>query len=694
MPSPAVTLAADDPAADIHYQPPRSPMKFIYPSGSRPLEGYTVKRGVGVGGFGEVYYAISDAGKEVALKHIQRNLDIELRGVSQCLNLKHPNLVSLYDIKYDEEGGGWVVMEFVSGESLKEAIDRHPDGLPKEEFDRWLAGMLAGAAYLHDHGIVHRDLKPGNIFDDDGLVKIGDYGLSKFISVSRRSGQTESVGTFHYMAPEIGRGRYGKEVDIYALGIMVYEMLTGRPPFDGESSQEIIMKHLTADPDLSKIAAPYRGAIAAALVKDPARRIGSVEAFANRLGLSVTGPIVGALGGPAIEVADFADDTDDTDDMEVAEDVSDATPNPAPAPRDDPLPQRSPHNPAAAAAFDRPKEPVARAVGDAWGGFMNWWHDSRMGGGAKVVILIVASLLVLSQAEWLAPLAVVLGMLYLVYLAGRAVVLSLAPDASEESDKAAIPTGPKPPPATRVFASHHLRTVLEQKTFAQKLTELTGSLLMSAFVSAVLCVLVLIVGGPTVENTPLHGAPLYVWLLVNCMFGAWAVLIAAKFFEPRSDKPKSGDLAHAGEQAFRRFAMLVFGLALGLIAFGVSEALMLEFRDTSPGLRMNHPLPRQFYDAAGQPLLFAFLAVWAALFIAPRWWRQADPLRRTRLSMLGVGGIVLWAVLVDGVAQFPHIWVVLIAAVISIAVQLSAPWMSPAEKQAARQKLAELEVTT
>src|SRR3954463_1282574 len=77
---------------------PRAAIKFTYASGARPLEGYTIKRGVGRGGFGEVYFATSDAGKEVALKLIRRNLDVELRGVTQCLNLKHPNLIALYDI--------------------------------------------------------------------------------------------------------------------------------------------------------------------------------------------------------------------------------------------------------------------------------------------------------------------------------------------------------------------------------------------------------------------------------------------------------------------------------------------------------------------------------------------------------------------------------------------------------------------
>ncbi len=203
--------------------PPATPVasRFAYASGTRPLAGYTIKRGIGHGGFGEVYYATSDAGKEVALKLIRRNWDVELRGVTQCLNLKHPNLLSLYDVKQDATGDNWVVMELMSGQSLEEVIAQHPEGLPLAETLAWIHGIAAGVAYLHDHGIVHRDLKPGNIFVDEGIVKIGDYGLSKFMSCSRRSGQqTGSVGTVHYMAPEIANGRYGKEIDIYALGII------------------------------------------------------------------------------------------------------------------------------------------------------------------------------------------------------------------------------------------------------------------------------------------------------------------------------------------------------------------------------------------------------------------------------------------------------------------------------------------
>jgi len=177
-------------------------MKFMYSSGQRPLDGYTLKRGVGRGGFGEVYYAVSDGGKEVALKLVRGgNLDVELRGVAQCLNLKDANLVNLYDLRTDAQGDRWVVMEYVAGETLSTVITRHPQGLAPELAQQWFLALSRAMAYLHDHGIVHRDLKPGNIFLENGLVKVGDYGLSKFISGSQRTAQTQSVGTVHYMAP-------------------------------------------------------------------------------------------------------------------------------------------------------------------------------------------------------------------------------------------------------------------------------------------------------------------------------------------------------------------------------------------------------------------------------------------------------------------------------------------------------------
>ncbi len=266
-------------AGEIQEPQPNGPksMKFTFQPESRPLDGYTIKRAIHRGGFGEVYYALTDAGKEVALKLLKQHFDVELRGVSQCLNLKHHNLVTIFDVKTDADGDHWVNMEFVAGKSLAQVLDEYPDGMPLEEVTRWLAGMVEGLNFLHDRGIVHRDLKPGNVFLESGVVKIGDVGLSKFISESHRSAQTQSVGTVYYMAPEVAHGRYGREVDIYSLGIVLYELLTGRVPFIGESAGEILMKHLSERPDLSPIPRRFRPILAQSLEKDPLRRTSTVR---------------------------------------------------------------------------------------------------------------------------------------------------------------------------------------------------------------------------------------------------------------------------------------------------------------------------------------------------------------------------------------------------------------------------------
>ncbi len=163
---------------------------------------------------------------------------IELRGVSQCMNLKSPYLVSIFDIRHNDEGRNFVIMEYVAGPSLRDLLNEAPSGLGPQKTAFFLREIGKGLTYLHDRGIVHRDLKPGNIFYEDGYVKIGDYGLSKAISPSQHSGQTITVGTVHYMAPEIGQGRYDKSIDIYAMGVLVFEMLTGHVPFFGASHGE------------------------------------------------------------------------------------------------------------------------------------------------------------------------------------------------------------------------------------------------------------------------------------------------------------------------------------------------------------------------------------------------------------------------------------------------------------------------
>ncbi len=247
-------------------------MPYTYKHGDRPLDGLTIQRAVGRGGFGEVYYTLADSGKQLALKYLRENPEVELRGIAHVLNLKSPHLISIYDVRRNEAADVFVLMEYISGPSLRDLMNAEPNGFAPQKAAFFFTGIAKGLAYLHERGIVHRDLKPANIFYDDGYVKIGDYGLSKHISVSQHSGQTVSVGTVHYMAPEIGSGSYTKAIDIYALGVILYEMLTGRLPFIGASMAEILMRHLNERPDVSGVPAPFGPIIARALAKDPRER--------------------------------------------------------------------------------------------------------------------------------------------------------------------------------------------------------------------------------------------------------------------------------------------------------------------------------------------------------------------------------------------------------------------------------------
>jgi serine/threonine protein kinase len=266
-------------------------MKFNFRSGQQPLPGYTIKRGIGVGGFGEVYFAVTEGGKEVALKWIRSNFEIEKRGIQQCLNLKHPNLVHLYDVRTDlHHGNHWLVMEYVAGEPLSTILSRHPNGVAPELAAQWFGGLAQAIHCLHEHGIVHRDLKPGNIFLENGLIKVGDYGLCKHIADSQHVGMTRDVGTVHYMAPEISTGNYNRQIDIYAAGILLYEMLTGHVPFEGESAGEILMKHLTAPPDLRRVSKEFVPILEQALAKNPANRYQTIHDMAKQVAAVVNLP--------------------------------------------------------------------------------------------------------------------------------------------------------------------------------------------------------------------------------------------------------------------------------------------------------------------------------------------------------------------------------------------------------------------
>ena len=634
-------------------------MKFTYPSGSKPLEGYTIKRGIGQGGFGEVYFATSDAGKEVALKLIRRNLDVELRGVTHCLNLKHPNLVGLFDIRSDENDDRWVVMEYVSGESLEDAIDRNPNGIPLEEALHWMHGIAAGVAYLHDKGIVHRDLKPGNIFTDEHLVKIGDYGLSKFISCSRRSGQTESVGTVHYMAPEVANGRYGKEIDIYALGIIFCEILTGRVPFEGESIGEVLMKHLTAEPDLSGLNPPFRDAIEKALKKDPDERVGSVAELMAMLPKPEEGAFQPAL---RVEAAAVVEAT-------IVEPLSE--------------PSSQDNKPPVAQLVERSgptEEPIWKAIRTGGGNIREWWEELPFAPWFKWTVAIVALIVLANSVPAVAfPLIPIVAMalfVYAIYWVARTIMgaygVTLNTTVSGPAPPATPPPATAPPPAVapppRVHPArrlgrrlrhsrHAAHAELLAKTPRQRFTELTGSLLFSAIVVAVVSIVMALFSAYSHDQS-FHPAT-YAALTLSGIVGCWAVLIPAKLWEGRE-----------GEQVLRRFVMLMIGLALGVAAFGVDEAMMI--RHPSAELGSAFTLGQEF----GSPRMTSYMAFFGLLFLIVPWWRQADPLRSSRLRLWSTSVVLFFAWVACSVCSFPLPWGVMIAVTISLGVQLSSPWIN------------------
>ena len=667
-----------DPARGPGTEAARQPGKFLYHGGDRPLEGYTIKRGIGHGGFGEIYYATSDGGKEVALKLIRRNLEIELRGIRHCLNLKHPNLLDLYDIRQDAQGDTWVVMEYVPGASLEEALDAQPNGLPPEQAVAWLYGIAAGVAYLHDRGIVHRDLKPGNVFSSEGVVKVGDYGLSKFISCSRRSGHTESIGTVHYMAPEVANGRYGKEIDIYAMGIMLYEMLTGRVPFEGESVGEVLMKHLTAQPDLSMLAEPYRSVVARALEKDPEKRFHSV------------GEMLAGLPAPAQAPPGAARLPGDSG-------VSRAAAGSARRP--------SPWDETVIRAQVADEEPIARAVRETWWKLRRQWDEANLNTPAKVGLIVLGLLVLLAGAQVMFPLVISLLIFYGVYRLVRAVVLKLegrttawaprprdwAPGGSPAACAPAFGTagatsappglgGTTPPVAPlaptgpseghrRFVPSWHRRgrreaaaAALAVKPGLDRFTELLGSMIVGSLVAVVMCVVMLLIKS---YRTGVPQPELCAWLALVSILGTWAVLVPAKFWEGTH-----------GEPILRRFILMVIGFGVGAAAYGLASLLLVGLpADAFP--EAPYRMPDGFYGDGGHPLILAHLAAFGALFFIMRWWKQADPLRPTRLAFGALIVSVVIAGLVAGLTQFPQPWLSMVAGAVSVAVQLSSPWVNP-----------------
>ncbi|WP_286177824.1 serine/threonine-protein kinase [Rhodopirellula sp. JC639] len=638
--------------------PENRPMSFTFAPGSQPLPPYTIRRGVGVGGFGEVYFAVSQAGKEVALKRIQRNLEIELRGVSQCLNLKHPNLVSLYDICRDTDGGSWVVMEYVAGANLRDVLDRNPDGLPEAEARRWFAGIAAGVAHLHSAGLVHRDLKPGNIFDDLGIVKVGDYGLSKYISSSQRGGHTESVGTFHYMAPEIGRGKYGREIDVYAMGVMLYELLTGRVPFDGESCHEIIVKHLTALPDLSGVASPYRETILAALNKDPAKRPATIAELVAPLGLSVAD----AVAIPTLVSETSGEPASPTTHSESHPPNPRVSSQTVPA-SDEPViglayPEASP----APIAAD---EPLLRAVRTSAHDLRRWWKSLEQSPRSRFWIGAFLAFVLFINTHWLLPALSILGAFYVPYYIIRQMVLHSSEQPSyAKAHRIASQSGSPARPRTRQEWRSEVRHLLRAKHNLVRLAELNTSWIASSLTVLTMAVAAGVIGLRSGDVSAVDVAP-YFWMGLVVLVGAQGILGLGKLWE-----------RDEGEGLPRRLVLAGIGAGVGLFAYALNEFFLLPLLPGGSEL-LGDELPQALYREDSTIRAAGMMAHFALLFGGIRWWKSVDPLRRTRLSLWSVAVVCVAAWGVHQLIPVPQPMGLLVAGGLAMATQMSAPWINP-----------------
>jgi len=275
---------------------------------------YRVLRKIGGGGMADVYLCEDlTLGRRVALKVLlQRFLDdpnfVERfrREAKAAAGLNQANLVSIYDWG-EVDGTYFIVMEYVEGETLKDLV-RRQGRLGGSEAVRILLQLLAALEFAHRTGIVHRDVKPQNVMlDRHGNVKVMDFGIARVGD----SGMTEAgsiLGTAQYLAPEQAKGqRVDERSDLYSVGIVLYEMLTGTVPFKGDSAVTVALKHvneMAAEPAQLVPGLPYalNQIVLKAIAKDPDQRYQTAEQFARDLrSAQVGGPVAAAAFDPGAE---------------------------------------------------------------------------------------------------------------------------------------------------------------------------------------------------------------------------------------------------------------------------------------------------------------------------------------------------------------------------------------------------------
>jgi eukaryotic-like serine/threonine-protein kinase len=264
---------------------------------------YRVIRRLGSGGMADVYCAEdSQLGRRVALKVLHRRFAEDQqfverfrREASSAAGLQHPNIVGIFD-RGEWDGTYYIAMEFVEGRTLKDIIRQKGPAPPEAAVDITLQ-VLRAARFAHKRGIVHRDIKPHNVLiDQDGRVRVTDFGIAR----AGTSDMTETgsiMGTAQYLSPEQAQGRpVDARSDLYSIGIVLYELLTGQVPFDAESPVTVALKQVNETPVpprqlVPEIPPALEAIVLRALEKDPARRFADADEFIAALEAGRVAPI-------------------------------------------------------------------------------------------------------------------------------------------------------------------------------------------------------------------------------------------------------------------------------------------------------------------------------------------------------------------------------------------------------------------
>jgi serine/threonine-protein kinase len=265
---------------------------------------YRAARRIGSGGMADVWLAEdTHLQRRVALKVLHRRYaqDREFverfqREAESAAALQHPNIVAVYD-RGEFEGTYYIAMRYIDGPTLKELIDA---GLRPEQAVALIRQVLEAARFAHRHGIVHRDLKPQNVIvDEEGKAVVTDFGIAR-AGVSEITQTGSVMGTPHYLSPEQAQGLDVTSVsDLYSIGVILYEALTGRVPFEGESAVAVAMKQVSQTPQRPssinpRVSPALDAVVMRALEKEPGERFQSADAFIAALDAAMKEPGVGA----------------------------------------------------------------------------------------------------------------------------------------------------------------------------------------------------------------------------------------------------------------------------------------------------------------------------------------------------------------------------------------------------------------